>query len=170
MLRLALLATLVVSLAGCPGSSLTTCGAEPDLTGHWSLTLSPLIETGIPIPRGDTIEADLFQIKRPNSTLGALIWGTLTSTDKGFFDAIAIPQLVMNNGSKTGGVVGCAVKINVPATSMVTDDDTDNGPLRISLSGTIVDRGMMRGDPSTLIRAENQAMTGESFTWSAVQR
>jgi len=168
VLRPVLLAALLVSLAGCPGSSLTTCEAEPDVTGHWSFLLTPLGDGGI--PRGDTIEADLFQIKRPNSNLGALIWGTLTSTDKGFFDAIAIPQLVMNNGSKTGGVVGCAVKINVPATSMVTDDDTDNGPLRISLSGTIVDRGMMRGDPSTLIRAENQAMTGESFTWSAVQR
>lgn len=161
-------AALVFALAGCPGSSLTTCGVEPDLTGHWTFTLTPLDDGGI--PRGDTIEADLFQIKRPNSNLGALIWGTLTSTDKGFFDAIAIPQLVMNNGSKTGGVVGCAVKINVPATSMVTDDDTDNGPLRISLSGTIVDRGMMRGDPSTLIRADNEAMTGESFTWSAAQR
>jgi hypothetical protein len=110
------------------------------------------------------------QMKRPNSNLGALIWGTLTSTDKGFFDTLAIPELVMNNGSKTGGVVGCAVKINVPVTTMVTDDDADNGPLRISLSGAIVGSGMMNGDPSTLIRVDNQAMTGETFTWSAVQR
>ena len=171
MLRLVLLAPLLFILAGCPGSSLTTCGAEPDLTGHWSLTLAPLDGAATPpIPRGDDVEADLFQEKRPNSTLGALIWGTLTSTDKGFFDAIAIPQLVMNNGSKTGGVLGCAVKINVPVTSMVTDDDTDDGPLRLSLSGTIVGKGMMTGDPSTVIRVDNQAMTGESFTWSAVQR
>lgn len=168
MLRPVLLAALLLSLSGCPGSSLTTCGAEPDVTGHWTFTLAPIDAASI--PRGDTIEADLFQMPRPNSTLGALIWGTLTSTDKGFFDAIAIPQLVMNNGSKTGGVVGCAVKINVPVASMVTDDDADNGPLRISMSGTIVARGMMQGDPSTVIRVDNQAMTGESFTWSAVQR
>src|SRR5438270_12755239 len=105
-------------------------------------------------------------MKRPNSNLGALIWGTLTSTDKGFFDAIAIPQLVMNNGSKTGCVLGCAVKINVPVTTMATDDDTDNGPLRIALSGAIVGPGVLNGDPSTLIRVDNLAMTEETFTWS----
>ena len=166
-MRGALLAALLV-LAGCPGSSLTTCGAEPDLTGHWTFTLAPIDAASI--PRGDTIEADLVQMARPNSNLGALIWGTLTSTDKGFFDTLTIPQLVMNNGSKTGGVVGCAVKINVPVTSMVTDDDADYGPLRIALSGTIVARGMMNGDPSTIVRVDPPAMTGESFTWSAVQR
>jgi hypothetical protein len=163
-----LLLPLLFLLAGCPGTSFTTCDAEPDLTGHWTLSLAPIDAASI--PRKDTIEADLVQMKRPNSNLGALIWGTLTSTDKGFFDTLAIPELVMNNGSKTGGVVGCAVKINVPVTTMVTDDDADNGPLRISLSGAIVGSGMMNGDPSTLIRVDNQAMTGETFTWSAVQR
>ena len=53
---------------------------------------------------------------------------------------------------------------------MVTDDDADNGPLRIALSGTIVANGMMTGDPSTLIRVDNQAMTEETFTWSGAQR
>jgi hypothetical protein len=165
--RGALLAALLV-LTGCPGSSLTTCGVEPDLSGHWTFSLQPISAGSI--PRADTIEADLQQMPRPNSTLGALIWGTLTSTDKGFFDALQIPQLVMNNGSKTGGVVGCAVKINVPVTKMVTDDDVDNGPLRISLSGAIAGHGMMTGDPSTVIRVDNMAMTQESFTWSGVQR
>ena len=169
MLRpVVLLLPLLFLLAGCPGTSFTTCDAEPDLTGHWTLSLAPIDAASI--PRKDTLEADLVQMKRPNSNLGALIWGTLTSTDKGFFDTLAIPELVMNNGSKTGGVVGCAVKINVPVTTMVTDDDADNGPLRISLSGAIVGSGMMNGDPSTLIRVDNQAMTGETFTWSAVQR
>jgi hypothetical protein len=163
-----LLLPLLFLLAGCPGTSFTTCDAEPDLTGHWTLSLAPIDAASI--PRKDTLEADVVQMKRPNSNLGALIWGTLTSTDKGFFDTLAIPELVMNNGSKTGGVVGCAVKINVPVTTMVTDDDADNGPLRISLSGAIVGSGMMNGDPSTLIRVDNQAMTGETFTWSAVQR
>jgi hypothetical protein len=168
VLRPVALLPLLFFVAGCPGTSFTTCDAEPDVTGHWTLSLAPIDAASI--PRKDTIEADLVQMKRPNSNLGALIWGTLTSTDKGFFDAIAIPQLVMNNGGKTGGVVGCAVKINVPVTTMVTDDDADNGPLRISLSGAIVANGTMNGDPSTLIRVDNQAMTGETFTWSAVQR
>ena len=168
MFRPLLFVPLALLAAGCPGTSFTTCAAEPDLTGLWSLSLSPIDANSI--PRADTIEAQLFQEKRPNSNIGALIWGTLTSSDKGFFDTLAIPQLVMNNGSKTGGVVGCAVKINVPVTTMVTDDDADNGPLRLSLSGAIVATGMMTGDPSTIIRVDNPAMTEETFTWSAVQR
>ncbi|MCU1279206.1 MAG: hypothetical protein JWM53_2752 [bacterium] len=167
-MRALVLAPLLFLITGCPGSSLTTCGLEPDLTGHWTLSLAEIGAGGIPRP--DTIEADLVQMKRPNSTIGALIWGTLTSTDRGFFDAIAIPQLIMNNGGKTGGVVGCTVRINVPVTSMVTDDDADNGPLRISLAGAIIANGMMNGDPSTVIRADNMAMTQETFTWSGVQR
>jgi hypothetical protein len=166
VLRL-LLVPLLLAFSGCPGSSLTTCDAEPDISGHWTLTLDAIGAGGI--PRTDTIEADLAQMKRPNSNIGALIWGTLTSTDKGFFDALQIPQLVMNNGSKTGGVVGCTVRINVPVTSMVTDDDVDNGPLRISLAGSVADH-KMTGDPSTVIRVDNMAMTQETFTWSGVQR
>jgi hypothetical protein len=161
------LVPILILLTGCPGSSLTTCAAEPDLTGQWTLTLAPDGADGIPRP--DTIEANLTQTKRPNSSLGALIWGTLTSGDKGFFDTIEIPQLIMNNGGKTGGVVGCSLRINVPVAMVVTDDDSDNGPLRISLSGAIVAKGMMMGDPSTVIRVDNQAMTGETFTWSGVQ-
>jgi len=166
--RGALLLASLLLLPGCPGSSLTTCGVEPDISGHWTFSLQPIGAGGI--PRADTIEADLQQMPRPGSTLGALIWGTLTSTDKGFFDALQIPQLVMNNGSKTGGIVGCAVKINVPVTSMVTDDDVENGPLRISLTGTIAADKMMTGDPSTVIRVDNMAMTQETFTWSGAQR
>ena len=166
-MRALVLAVPLLALTGCPGSSLTTCEVEPDITGHWTFTLDPVATGGI--PRGDTIEADLVQMKRPNSTLGALIWGTLTSTDKGFFDQLQIPQLVMNNGSKTGGVVGCSVKINVPVASAVTDDDADNGPLRLSLTGSIVGKGTMNGDPSTVIRVDNPAMMQETFTWSAAQ-
>jgi hypothetical protein len=167
VLRLLLLPLLLL-FSGCPGSSLTTCGAEPDITGHWTLSLDAIGAGGIPRP--DKIEAELVQMKRPNSTIGALIWGTLTSTDKGFFDALAIPQLIMNNGGKTGGVVGCTVRINVPVTTVVTDDDADNGPLRISLAGAITGNGVMAGDPSTVIRVDNTAMTQETFTWSGVQR
>ncbi len=169
MLRPVLLASLLFTLAGCPGSSLTTCGYEPDISGHWTFTLSQVGGTSS-IPRNATIEADLVQMKRPNSTLGALIWGTLVSTDKGFFDTLQIPQLVMNNGSKTGAVVGCALKINVPIAMTVTDDDMDQGPLRLSLTGSIVGKGAITGEPSTVTRVEDTTMTEETFTWSGVQR
>jgi hypothetical protein len=155
-------------LPGCPGSSFTTCGAEPDLTGHWTITLDQIGAGGIPRP--DTIEADLVQMKRPTSNLGALVWGTLISTDKGFFDLLQIPELVMNNGSKTGAVVGCEVKINVPVATTVSDDDLDQGPLRLSLTGSIVARGLMTGEPSTVIRVDDPTKMPETFTWSAVQR
>jgi hypothetical protein len=167
-MRGVVLAALVVLLAGCPGSSLTSCDTEPDLSGHWTLTLQP-IPGGI--AAGDTIEADLAQMKRPGRSLGDLVWGTLVSTDKGFFDTLAIPQLVNNNGSKTGGVVGCEVKINVPVASMVSDDNVDQGPLRLTLSGSIVAHGMMAGEPtSTVIRVDDPTMMPEGFTWSGVQR
>jgi hypothetical protein len=164
------LASLALLLAGCPGgSSLTTCGLEPDITGHWTFTLTPIADGGL--PRGDTIGADLVQMKRPNSTLGALIWGTLVSEDKGFFDTLQIPQLLNNNGSKTGAVVGCDLKINVPVTSVVSDDNRDNGPLQIALTGSIVAAGRIMGEPSsTVIRGDNASMMPETLTWSGVQR
>src|SRR5881394_902446 len=162
-----LLALLVVGLSGCPGSSFTTCSHESDITGHWTITLNPVVGG---LQRPDVIEADLTQMKRPSSTLGSLLWGTLVSTDKGFFDTLDIPQLIHNNGSKTGGMVGCELKINVPVTTMPTDDDVDSGPLRLSLTGSVVAKGMMSGDPSTVIRVDNPAMMPETFTWSGIQR
>jgi hypothetical protein len=165
----ALALLLLLVLTGCPGSALTTCDAEPDLTGHWTLTLHTL-PSGGGIPRPDTLEADLMQVKRPNSSLGALVWGTIESKDKGFFDTLTIPQLTMNNGSKTGAVVGCEIKINVPVATVVTDDDVDSGPLRLSLTGTLVGPGQMTGEPSTVIRVDDPMMMPETFTWSGVQR
>ncbi|MDB4971376.1 MAG: hypothetical protein JWN44_7065 [Myxococcales bacterium] len=162
-----LLAALVLTLSGCPGSSLTDCGNEPDISGHWTLTFNPIVGG---LQRSDTVEADLTQMKRPGSTFGSLLWGTLVSTDKGFFDSIDIPQLVDNNGSKTGALVSCELKINVPVTTVVTDDNAENGPLRLSLTGSVVARGMMTGDASTVIRVDNPAMMPETFTWSGIQR
>ncbi len=162
------LAAALALLAGCPNGSLTSCDAEPDITGRWTLTLVPA-RMGGP-PRGDTVIADLQQMPRPNSALGSLVWGTLTSNDKGFFDTLTIPQLVNNNGGKTGGIVGCQLKINVPISTMVTDDNVDNGPLRIALSGTVSARGHLTGDVSTVIRADNPAMMQEMVTWSGVQQ
>jgi hypothetical protein len=161
------LALGVLCLSGCPGSSLTECGKQADITGHWTITFNPIVGG---LQRTDTVEADLQQMKRPGSTFGSLLWGTLVSTDKGFFDTLEIPQLVNNNGSKTGALVSCELKINVPVTNVVTDDNAENGPLRLSLTGTIVAKGMMTGDASTVIRVDNPAMMPETFTWSGIQR
>jgi hypothetical protein len=153
----------LLALAGCP--SFATCDAQPDLTGRWLLTFTPGGDS--PIPRSTTVEANLRQMKRP-SGIGNLVWGTLTAADKGFFDVLAIPELVMNNGSKTGGVLGCRLKINIPVTTAVTDDDADNGPLRLSISGSIKGRGMLDSgdDVSTVIRIDDREMRPGSFTWT----
>ena len=156
----ALVALLV--LAGCP-APFTTCDAQPDLTGRWQLTFSPGGDN--PITRATTVDAELRQMKRP-SGIGNLVWGTLTAADKGLFDTVAIPELVKNNGSKTGGVLGCSLKINVPVRTPVSDDDADEGPLRLSLSGSISSRGMMTGDVSTVIRVDDPQMRVWSFIWT----
>src|SRR5215475_13426015 len=123
MRGLALAPLLVLCLAGCP-NTFTTCGSEPDITGQWTLSFNPTVGG---LQRGDIVEADLIQMPRPTSSLGSLVWGRLISTDKGFFDVLEIPQLVNNNGSKTGALVGCNLKINIPVTAVVSDDDVDNG-------------------------------------------
>jgi hypothetical protein len=58
----------------------------------------------------------------------------------------------------------------VPVAMTVTDDDMDQGPLRLSLTGSIVGKGAITGDPSTVIRVEDTKMQQETFTWSGVQR
>jgi hypothetical protein len=158
----------MLALAGC-GTPFASCDTEPDLSGRWLLSLTPVLDGNL--PRGDTILAELKQVPRPKG-IGSLVWGTLSSSDKGFFDTLTIPLLTNNNGSKTGGVLGCTVKINVPVASvfMVTDDDANNGPLRLSLSGTISARGMMTGDVSTVIRVDDPTMMQGSFTWTGVQQ
>jgi hypothetical protein len=158
-----------VLLQGCSGSSLLSCGTESDITGHWTITLTPSGQSDS-IARMDTIEADLTQKPRPSGALGAFVWGTLVSTDKGFFDSLVIPMLLHNNGNKTGGFVGCTIKINVPVTTMVTDDDNEQPPLRLTLSGSVTEKGKMTGDGGSVIRVDNPAMLPETFAWSAVQR
>jgi hypothetical protein len=155
----------LLALAGCPNTPFTTCDDQPDLTGRWLLAFAPGGEA--PIPRATTVEADLRQVRR-QSGIGSLVWGTLTAADKGFFDVLHIPELMQNNGSKTGGVLGCRLRINVPVTAAVTDDDADNGPLRLSLSGSIPGRGMLMGDAdvSTVIRIEDRQMRLGTFTWT----
>jgi hypothetical protein len=165
-LAVALAATVLLVGGGCGNNPFTACSEEPDLTGHWVISTTPS-DGGV---GGDTIDAQLLQVKRA-SGLGALVWGTLVSSDKGAFDTLEIPQLMHNDGSKTGGVLGCELRINVPVDTPVTDDDQDDdGPLRLSLSGSISAQGMLAGDLSTMIRVDDPTMTQGSFTWTGAQR
>lgn len=166
-LAAALAATVALVGGGCGNNPFTACSEEPDLTGHWVISTIPSDGGG---GGGDTIDAQLVQVKR-SSGLGALVWGTLVSSDKGAFDTLTIPELMHNNGSKTGGVLGCELRINVPVDTPVTDDDQDDdGPLRLSLSGSISAQGMLAGDLSTMIRVDDPTMTQGSFTWTGAQR
>jgi hypothetical protein len=160
---------------GCD-TPLGSCSKRADLTGHWTITIDPFDgDAGVMgdvIPRSATLDADLMQVQSNNVFgIGASVWGTITSRDKGFFDSITIPQLKKNNGNKTGAELGCTVKINVPIATPVRDDNTEQGPLRIALAGQIIHFGQMQGDlrSSTVILAEDPTMTPRRFAWTATQ-
>ncbi len=167
---------LAVVWAGCGSNSIGSCDKEPDLTGLWTLAAAPFDgDAGIMgdvVPRAFTVDASLMQVKS-NATfsIGHGVWGTLTSRDKGVFDVLQIPQLTMNNGSKTGAELSCTVKINIPIATPVSDDNVNQGPLRLALVGTILQKGMMVGDPdgSLVIFVEDATMTPRHFAWTATQ-
>jgi hypothetical protein len=161
------LTALVALGAGCPGPSLTACNVEPDVSGAWTFTLDPVAGG---IKNAIDVEANLQQVASNNALgLGSALWGKLTSSDKGAFDTVMIPQLVHNNGSKTGAIFGCELKINVPIATPVTDDNVDQGPLRISLTGNVVAKGKITGDVSSLIRVDDATMSPLGFTWTGAQ-
>ena len=170
---------IVLALAafGCTeGGNLGACSKQSDLTGRWTLTLGLTDgDAGVidsVIPRTNVIDADLVHIKSVSAlAVGRNVWGTLSSRDKGFFDTLKIPELIKNNGSKTGAQLTCDVRINVPIAADVSDDNVDQGPNRISLSGKIVARGMMVGEPpnSTVIMVEDGAQAPRNFAWVATQ-
>ena len=76
-----------------------------------------------------------------------------------------------NNGSKTGAVLGCTMQINVPMATPVSDDNSDQGPLRIALGGTITAVGVMTGTPETssLVMVQDAQMVRRRFVWTAVR-
>jgi hypothetical protein len=144
------------------------------VSGSWTLSLTPLDgDAGVStsLPRPDTILAQLTQVRPPGIALGRLLYGTLTSTDKGFFDTVSIPMLTMNDGSKTGSMLGCSLSINVPIATPVSDDNRDQGPLRIALAGRIAARGQLVGDSqrSSLVAVDDQTQTARHFAWSGTQ-
>jgi hypothetical protein len=171
-MRAAALGAIFAFCAGCPGS--TTCSYEPDITGNWALSLNPTNgpDGGAPtLPHGMTVAAQLQQVRSDNALgLGAQLWGTLTSSDKEAFDVLMIPQLMHNNGSKTGAIFGCELKINVPIATPVTDDNNDQGPLRLALTGDVTARGVIAGQLSTLIRRDDDKKLQRSFTWTGAQQ
>ena len=165
---------VLLSGEGCGSGGVGACEAQDDVSGAWTLSLTSLDADGgvaSSLPRPDTIFAQLSQVRPPGIALGRLLYGTLTSTDKGFFDTVGIPMLTMNDGSKTGSMLGCSLSINVPIASPVSDDNQPQGPLRISLAGRVSARGQMAGDSqrSSLILVEDQTQTVRHFAWSGTQ-
>jgi hypothetical protein len=72
-----------------------------------------------------------------------------------------------NNGSKTGAILACELKIYIPVATPVTDDNADQGPLRLQLAGSIVAPGMIVGDAVNRLRlVEDPDMVERAFTWS----
>jgi hypothetical protein len=162
--------------AGCGNSPLGSCDKQEDLSGPWTIAASPFDgDAGVMgdvVPRAFTIDAELMQVKSSAVfNIGHGVWGSLTSRDKGVFDSVMIPRLTMNDGSKTGAELNCTVKINVPIATPVTDDNADQGPLRIALVGAVVAQGMMLGDPerSLVILTEDLTLTPKHFAWTATQ-
>jgi hypothetical protein len=167
-MRVAALFAIVAFCAGCPD---TSCSYEPDVTGSWTFTLEPTDGGAPTLPAVMTIDAQLKQVKSDNALgLGAQLWGTLTASDKGAFDMLTIPPLMHNNGSKTGAIFGCELKINVPIAMPVSDDNVDQGPLRVALTGDVSARGMIAGRVSTLIRKDDEKKRQRSFVWTGAQR
>jgi hypothetical protein len=159
-------------LAGCPenGPTCTERRTERNLTGSWVFTLTP--DGNDTIPRPTQIFAELLQVLPDSPSTARFVYGTLTAGDKEFFGAVSIPSLMQNNGSKTGVVLGCDLAINVPIASPVTDDNNDQGPLRIRLSGTIVGQTTLKGDPdqSRLIMESETPPKPRRFAWTAEEQ
>jgi hypothetical protein len=164
------------SLVACPGSSEGTCGDERDVSGSWRFVLTPApLDGGAPVTTLDQpidIDATLEQAGSTDFlNLGHYVYGTLTASDPGAFTTLTIPRLTMNDGSKSGAVLGCALRINVPIASPVSDDNVDQGPMRISLAGQIDSPGHVLGmDGSQLIRSDEPTKKQRSFAWTGSRR
>lgn len=169
-----LLAVLLLLASACD-SALTECGKQSDLSGHWLISATPLAtDAGAPaLPMAFTIDAQLTQAGKTDFIgIGHYVYGTLTASDPSVFGTITIPMLMHNDGGKTGVVRGCTIGINVPITTSVTDDDTDQGPLRLGLTGQIDEKGMMQGGtvPSTVVLASDPSNEARAFAWTAEQK
>jgi hypothetical protein len=172
MLRPVLLLGLALAAsAACGPSGPGSCDKQRDITGTWTFTATPAaVDGGVAeaIPQPFSIEAELIQFEPAGVlTLGRYLYGTLRASDPAFFGTLEIPRLMMNDGSKTGSMLGCRLRINVPIQVPVRDDDTNEGPLRLSLAGTVTAPGVIEGDPraSTVILVGDPIQQPRSFSW-----
>jgi hypothetical protein len=164
-----------LAAAGCT-SEIANCGDEPDVSGGWHLSLVPSTgdggTAGDSIPAAVDVEAVLEQAGKTDVLgIGHYVYGTLSAADPGFFGTLTIPRLVHNDGSKTGAVLGCTLRINVPITSFVADDNIDQGALRLALAGQITAPGVMTGIAgSTLVMSSDPTATPRDFSWTGRRR
>ena len=174
-MHLRLVSLAAALLLGACGGSITACSEQPDVSGKWSLALVPLAaDAGVAptIPGAVSVEAELEQLPATDVfRLVRPVAGSLTASDASYFGALAIPRLTMNDGGKSGAILGCSLRINVPIASPVSDDNVDQGPLRIALAGKILEEGRLTGiDGSLLILASDPSNTPRTFGWTGVQR
>ena len=159
------------SVAGCANGGLGACEVQPDISGAWTIQLTPLdVSDGgaATIPRSNTLHASLEQVDPGSLSLGKLVWGSVASDDPNFFGVLQIPRLTHNGGSKTGATLGCQIQINIPLDMPVTDDDTPPMSYKLQLGGAITAAGMMIGDPtlsSVILDADPQNVP-RSFSWT----
>jgi hypothetical protein len=164
-----------VVLGACSGDAITNCDNEPDVTGSWALTLTPAPgDLGMGTSITDTVEvtAELEQAGKTDIfAIGHYVYGTVTASNADYFGTLTIPRLLQNNGGKTGAVLGCELRVNVPIATNVTDDNLDQGPLRLSLAGSVIGKGVLAGgDISTLIQVADPTQTPRAFSWTGHRR
>jgi hypothetical protein len=165
-----------VGATGCGDNGLGSCAKMPDPGGRWTFLLEPLGgDLGVDVTTLDrpaTLRAELTVVKPTTSLAFArYVRGSITSEDGALFGRLDIPALERNNGSKTGATLGCDLQINVPVKMDVTDDDSDEGPMRLSLYGRIEAYGMIVGDAerSTVIPVSDPTETPRRFAWTGRQ-
>jgi hypothetical protein len=159
-----------VLATACSTSTIAACSDQPDVTGTWSLSLSPdPPDFGVPATIAGTVSVSADLVQGPKTDflgIGHYVYGTLTASDASYFSTLTIPKLLSNDGSKTGAILGCMLNINVPIATPVTDDNVDQGPLRIALVGAIDAPGHLTGsNGSQLIMSDDTSNTVRSFLW-----
>lgn len=178
-MRFLVIVCALAPLAAC-GEGLGTCGNQADITGTWDITVRPLFVDGgtAELAEGFTIEADLVQAERIDFLgIGHFVHGSLTASDPGVFATLAIPELKHNSGNKSGVLLGCKVGIHIPIAMPVADDNVDQGPNRIALSGQVTQKGRIENivstspiDDSSVVLDSDASSTPRRFSWTATQR
>jgi hypothetical protein len=165
---------VALAIAACGDSSIAACGDEPDVSGGWTLAFAPTeadLGVGATLPGTLTVDAELEQAGKTDVFgIGHYVYGTLGSSDPNALPTLTIPRLIANDGTKTGAILGCTLRINVPIAMPVSDDNVNQGPLQLSLAGQITMKGIMTGvDVSTLILANDPDKKPRDFSWTGTR-